>query len=178
MEYEELEKLWNKYDSKLDNLEKMNKKLIRDSLLKKPTRKLNWHKFNSIYGLIALPIILFVALYPNFTKENLDLKLIIGCILCLLVIAYISILNIKSFRILNTIRLEKDSILVSANKIVEFKKLINSRVKHAFVYYPIITLGVLLIAWDSFFFDTKTIVFLVVIFLITYGGKPILKNVY
>ena len=50
MEYEELKLMWEKYDNKLDYLEKLNKKLIRETLFKRPRRKLNWHRFQSIFG--------------------------------------------------------------------------------------------------------------------------------
>lgn len=168
MEYEELEQLWKKYDSKLDNLEKMNKKLIKETLLKKPTRKINWHKFNSLYGLIMMPIILIVALHPNFTRENLNWKLITGGILILSVVIYLGYINLKSYLILKKIELSKDSVVDSANRVIEFKKMFNTTWKHAFFYYPLIYLGVLLIAWNSFTFTSKSITFLVGLFIITY----------
>jgi integral membrane sensor domain MASE1 len=168
MEYEELENLWKEYDSKLDNLEKMNKKLIRETLLKKPTRRLNWHKFNSLYGLIMVPIIIVVAMHPNFTKENVDLKFITGCVLTVLVVLYVSYINLKSYLIIKNVNLSENSVIESATKIVEFKKMYNTRWKHAFFYYPIIYLGVLLIAWNNFTFDNKTITFLIGLFIITY----------
>lgn len=180
MEYEELEKLWRKYDEKLDNLGKINKKLIKETLLKKPTRKLNWHKFNSIYGLIIVPIVLVFALHPNFIQENLDWKLITGSILSLSVVIYVSSISIRSFKILKTIDLSNDSIINSTNKVIEFKKLFNRRWKHAFIYYPVLCVGVLLIAWNSFIFDTKTILSLIFIFIITYTiniyGPKIYRN--
>lgn len=168
MEYEELEQLWKKYDSKLDNLEKMNKKLIKETLLKKPTRKINWHKFNSLYGLIMMPIILIAALHPNFTRENLNWKLITGGILILSVVIYLGYINLKSYLILKKIELSKDSVVDSANRVIEFKKMFNTTWKHAFFYYPLIYLGVLLIAWNSFTFTSKSITFLVGLFIITY----------
>lgn len=168
MEYEELENLWKEYDSKLDNLEKMNKKLIRETLLKKPTRRLNWHKFNSLYGLIMVPIIIVVAMHPNFTKENVDLKFITGCVLTVLVVLYVSYINLKSYLIIKNVNLSENSVIESATKIVEFKKMYNTRWKHAFFYYPIIYLGVLLIAWNNFTFDNKMITFLIGLFIITY----------
>jgi hypothetical protein len=168
MEYEEIKTMWEKYDNKLNNLEKINKKLIRETLLKKPRRKLNWHKFQNIYGLIALPVIIIVALHPDFKRESLDLKFLIGCILTIGVIIYVSILNFKSYSILKRIDLDSDTVLESASKVADFKKSYNFRWKHAIVYYPLIYAGGLLITWKGFNSDTITIVFLIALFVITY----------
>lgn len=168
MEYEELENLWKKYDSKLDNLEKINKKLVKETLLRKPAKKLNWHKYYSLYGLIMLPIILVVAMHPNFNKENIGWKFITGCFLTILVLIYVSYINLKSYLIVKNIDLSKNSVIDSAARIVEFKKMYNTRWKHAFFYYPIVYFGVILITWNSFSFSNKTLAFLIGIFMITY----------
>lgn len=178
MEYEELEKLWENYNRKLEKLEKINKKLIKETLLKKPRRKLNWHKFNSLYGLIMLPIILIVAMHPNFTKTNVDWKLITGCLISSLVVIYLGLLNFKSFKILQKIDLSSDSILDSASRIIEFKKLFTTRWKHAFFYYPIMCVGVLLITWNNFIFDTKSISILIGLFIVTYVANILGPRTY
>lgn len=168
MEYEELEKLWKTYDSKLDKLEKINKKLLRETLIKKPNKKLNRFKFNSMYGFIIVPLVLVISMHPNFTKDNLDWKLISGSLLMLLVIIYLGIFNMKSFLLLKKINLGKDSIIDSLKRIIEFKKLHQSIWKYALIYYPVICLGGLLISWNHFTFTNKTILFLVVFFIVTY----------
>jgi len=168
MEYDELKSMWEKYDNKLDNLERLNKKLIRETLLKKPKRKLNWHKFQSIYGLIAVPVILIIAMHPNFKHYNISFIFLLGCILTFGCILYISLLNLKGYLILKQIDLDSDTVIESALKITKFKNLHNSRWKHAILYYPILFIGVILIAWHNFKFDSKTILFLSVLFIITY----------
>ena len=57
MEYAELEKLWKTYDSKLNRLERLNKRLIIESLAKKQQKKINWLQFRNYYGLIIVPIV-------------------------------------------------------------------------------------------------------------------------
>jgi hypothetical protein len=178
MEYEELKSLWEKYNSKLDNLEKLNKKLIMETLSRKSQRKINWHKFQSLYGLIAIPIIFVVALHPNFKQENPDWKFILGCILALLVIIYISFINIKSFSILKGINLSRNSVIESSRKIVEFKHLFSYRWKHACFYYPIIFAATILIAWNRFVFDTQTIISLTILFIVTYAINIISPRKY
>ena len=169
MEYAELEMLWKKYDSKLDNLEKLNKKLLKETLLKKPKRKLNWYKFQSLYGFIIIPVVTIIVLHPFFTKDNVGWKLITGCVSAFIVLVYLGYVQLKSFNILKRIDLSSDSIIDSASRVIEVKKFYNNRWKHAFIYYPVLYFSTLLIAWNSFTFDPKTITFLIVIFIVTYG---------
>lgn len=169
MEYDELKSMWDKYDNKLNNLERLNKKLIRETLLMKPRRKLNWQKFKSIYGLISAPVILILALHPNFKVENLDSKFYLGCILTIGGMVYLSLINLKKYLILKRIDLDSDTVLESASKVADFKISYNSSWKHSIAFYPILYAGVILIAWKSFNFDTKTIAFLITCFIITFA---------
>ena len=170
MEFEELKSMWAKYDSKLDNLEKMNKRIILETLLTKPRKKLKWIKFKSVYSLIVGPVIssLFIFVYAYFVLENIDLKFIIGSILVISVTAYYSYLQLKSYLILKQINVESDSVLESATKISNFKSMFNTRWKHAVIYYPIMSFGILLIMWETANFSTGAIVYLTAVFIITY----------
>jgi hypothetical protein len=168
MEYEELKALWEKYNNKLENLEKLNKKLIMETLAGKSQKKINWHKFQSIYALIAVPIILIIALYPNFKQENFNWIFILGCVMITITIFYISIINLKSYLILKSIDLSHNTIIESTRKIIEYKQLVSNRWKHAFFYYPIIFAGVILLGWNRFVFDFNTIFFLTIVFIVTY----------
>ena len=121
MEIEELKTIWQKYDSKLDNLEKLNKKLIMDTLSKKPQKKLNWMKYRSFFSLFLVPVILILLLHDNFRIENIDAKFIIGCLLILIFIVVVSYLKFKCFTALKGVDLSTDSIIESVRKVTEFK---------------------------------------------------------
>jgi len=168
MEYKELELLWKQYDEKLDNLEKINKKLLKETLLQKPQKKLNRLEFGSLYSSIALPIILIIALHPNFRVENLDWQFVLGCILSFAVVLYLCIANVSSYLALKKIDLSSDSVIQSLGKVTKLKKISNNFRKYVFLYYPAIFLGCILIGWHSFVFNTNTIVFLSVLFAVTY----------
>jgi len=167
MEIEELKTIWQKYDSKLDNLEKLNKKLIMETLTKKPQKKLNWMKYRSLSALISTPVILILALQDYWKIENIDSKFIIGCSLALLVIVYLCYVEFKSFRVLKNVDLSNDSIIESARKVSVFKRIFTNRLKYELMSYPILFAGILLIAWKSFIFDTHTILYLSAIFSVT-----------
>ena len=168
MEYKELEILWKQYDEKLNNLEKLNKKLLKTTLLQKPQKKLNWLKFHDLYTVIALPIILLVALHPNFKVENIDWIFILGCILISIVVLYLCIESLKRYLILKKIDLSSDSVIQSLNKITKLKKISNNFNKYVFLYWPVISLGVILMGWHSFVFTTHTILFLSTLFIVGY----------
>lgn len=168
MEYRELEMLWKQYDEKLDNLEAINKRLLKETLLTKPQKKMNRLEFSSLYGLIAIPIIILIALHPNFKTENIDWKFILGCLLTFIVVLYLCVENLRSYLILKNMDLNSDTIIQSFGKVIKLKKISNNFQKSVFLYYPVICLGITLIGWNNFVFNLNTILFLSILFVITY----------
>jgi hypothetical protein len=173
MEIEELKSIWQQYDSKLDNLERLNKKLIMETLSKKPQKKLNWMKYRSLYALISAPVIIIVALQDYWKVENIDLKFIIGCFLALLVLVYACYVEFKSFMILKDVDLSNDSIIESARKVSAFKSIFVNRQKYVIMTFPILFCGIILIGWKSFRFDTHTILYMsaLCVFALFWGIK-------
>jgi hypothetical protein len=169
MEYEELKSLWGQYDSKLDNLERLNKKLILESLSKKPQRKLNVLKFKSIQSIIIYPILLLIILYLNF---RVDLKFIIGSVLSISILAYLIYINLKTLSVLKAIDLGKDSIVESARKLNVVKHVYSSRYKNAQISMPVLYAGIVLIAWNSFNFNAITIGLIIGLFIALFIYNP------
>lgn len=165
MEIEELKTIWQQYDLKLNNLEKLNKKLVMETLSKKPQRNLNWMKYKSIYGVLMGPIVLIIVFYPYFKIENIDLKFVIGGVLTIAVVVYLAYFNFKSFWTLSGINIGEDPIIESARKVNDYKSIIISRHRYVWISYPILFAGVLLIGWKSFNFDTKTILLMAGLFV-------------
>nr|WP_321522777.1 hypothetical protein [uncultured Macellibacteroides sp.] len=168
MEIEELKLMWKQYDERLDKLEMLNKKVIQETLLKKSYKKINWQKFKSSYSLIATPIILLIALHPNFKMENINWIFITGCIMVISVLIYVSFISLKWYIMLKNIHLDADSIISSTKKVATFSKWFNVRWKYVFLYYPVIFLGAVLIGWNSFNFTPNMILFLIGIFAVTF----------
>lgn len=171
MEYDELESLWTKYNSKLDNLERLNKKLITETLIRKPQKKLNWFTYRYLYGLITAPIIIIIALHESFRIENVNLLFILGGILILAVLIYGGYIQYQCYRSLKSIDLQNDSIVNAAQKVNDFKKIVTNNQRSYLITMPVMCAGVLLLCWKGFNFNTNTIAFmiglLVVIFLYT-----------
>jgi len=178
MEIEELKTIWQQYDLKLNNLEELNKKLVMQTLSKKPKSRLNLMRFQIIFVLMLLPIVLIIVLSHYFKIENIDWKFIIGCILTLSVVIYLSYYNFKNFMALKKINIGVDTIIETAKKVNEYKETIKNRRKYGWIPLPLIFTGVLLIACNAFTFDFKTIlsmaglfVFALVLWIIKYKNK-------
>lgn len=162
MEYDELQLLWQQYDTKLNNLEKLNKKLMMETLKKKPNRKLKWLKFQNYYGMIAPPIIIAIALHPEFKKENIDFWFITGAILTLIASSIIFYSYYKGVKILRKIDLQNATILDSASKISSFKKEVIQNRKFVYIVFPLMFLGATFIVGN---FNRNSLIFTAVLFV-------------
>jgi hypothetical protein len=166
MELEELKTIWQNYDGKLDNLEKLNKKLIMDTLSKKPQKKLNWMKYRSLFGLISSPVIMILMLHDYFKIENINFKFITGCFLILFVIVYLCYVEFKSFMILRDVDLSNDSIIESARKVSIFKNIVVNKQKYTLLTFPLLSFGLTLIIWKSFISNSHTIIYMLSFFVL------------
>lgn len=166
MEIEELKTIWQQYDNRLDHLEKLNKKLIMETLSKKPQKKLNWMKYRSAYSMFIVPFALAMSLSPNFRVDNVDLKFLIGCVLTFASVVYLTWINLKNYNALNNINLGSDSIVDSVRKISDFRRLV-IRTKECILFVnPILLAGIMFIGWNTITFNAKTILFYAGLFLL------------
>ncbi len=163
MEIEELKSIWQQYDNRLDHLEKLNKKLILETLSKKPQKKLNWIKYRSFFSIFMLPVVLTLGLHDLFRIENIDLKFIIGFLLTLVFVVVLSYLNIKGFMLLQGVDLSNNSILESARKVTEFKRLFVRKRKFNLMAFPVFFVGVLLISWQALDFHSNILFILIIV---------------
>ena len=168
MEYKELEVLWKQYDEKLDSLEKINKKLLKETLLQRRQKKLKWLEYRSLYGVIITPIVLPVALHPLFKVENIDWIFILGCMISFIVVLYLFIMILKTYFILKKIDLYADSVIKSLNEIIKLKEIANTLQKSVYITYPVLFAGIMMMGWNSFVFSIKTIILLSIFLVFTY----------
>ena len=168
MEYKELELLWKRYDEKLDSLERINKKLLKDRLLEKPRKKINLLELENNYSLIALPIIIVIALYPYLTPNVMDWKFILGSALVLGVVIYLYTYFYRSHRILRKMDIDSDTAIQSLRKVSGLKSMSNNLRRSVFVYYPLLFAGIILMCWNSFDFTLNKILVLTIFFAVTY----------
>ena len=165
MELEELKTLWQNIDRKLDNLGKINKKMIFESVTKDRQKKLNRERYQYLFSVIVGPLgVTFILLVRS---TNFDWKILLGIILQGIYTSYSIFMIIKIIIALKSIDLNNDSILESVKKISFFKRISNTGLKFSFLLSPLAFSGVLLVFWDLFVFDYKTIAFLLVTFFVS-----------
>lgn len=167
MESDELKTLWKILDDKIDNLNKINKKMILNSFAKTQQMKFNRIYYSKVFGSLIGPlgVLFFVYMYIKF--YSFDWKTVIGIFSTFFFIVYQIVYSVKSMKILKSINLENDSLIESAKKIGTLRSIYYHFVKHSFWSVPLYFIGYLLVAWNSFVFDTKTI-FLLCILLIVF----------
>jgi hypothetical protein len=180
MEVEELDKMWQQYDLKLDNLERLNKRLILDTLSKKPKRNLNWLQVKIIYAIIVTPLV-FVFFFKEFIIiSDLDWQMIVGGLLSIAVLFTLMYFYIKGFLALVGIKVNENNILTSYQKVCKYKSIVNRRQKYLWVSYPILIVGFVLVGHRILTFDTKGLFFmigiLVFVFVIGYARFKYQQN--
>jgi len=167
MEYKELEILWKQYDERLDKLEEINRKLLNETLLQKPQKKLRRLELNIVLSLIA-PLFVFIFFRHNFKIENIEWNCILGWTLLLICILFLFIRNLIFYVIFKKINLSSDTVIQSLGKITKLKMASNNFQKHFFLCFPIIFLGLILIAWNNIDFNVSVIVVLCISFIAIY----------
>jgi len=178
MEYEELKSMWEKYDSKLDNLENLNKKLLIATLSKKPRHKSIFLKYKSIYSIIIYSIALIILIYSNFKLENIDWKFVMGCVFAISVVVYGIYINFKTFIAFNDLDLGNDSAIESARKTNKIKSVFKTRYRNSLITLPLLYSGIVLIAWNSIAFSTLTTIFIVGLFVLLFLYNLIGPNIH
>jgi len=161
MELEELNTLWQKIDRKLDNLGKINKKMIFESVTKDRQKKLNRERYQYLFGLIIGPLGVTFFSFP--WSGYFDWKILLGILFEGIYVTYSIFMSIRIIRALRSIDLNNDSILESVKKISYFKRISNAGLKFSYILSPLALSGALLVSWDHFVFDYKTIAFLLVV---------------
>ncbi|WP_346858589.1 hypothetical protein [uncultured Draconibacterium sp.] len=176
MEYAELEQLWKTYDSKLNHLERLNKRLMVETLSRKPQKRINWLQYKNYYGLIMAPIILIFALHPQIQAGSLDdAKFVAGIVLLLVLIGYNTWHFITMINKLKKVDLINDSVIKSADRLNDYKSRFIARFKSVYVSMPVTLAGVLLIAWEDLHFGQNLYILIIFLSLFTviWGNKQL-----
>ncbi|WP_423130146.1 hypothetical protein [Gaoshiqia sp. Z1-71] len=180
MEYEELVSLWGKFDDKLNRLEELNTIIIKEKLIKKPKRKLNFFKYKTIENMLIFPLVILLLISPNIIAMDYDWKFFLGGAFVLSILVYVVFINIKTYRAFSSLNIGIDSVIESAKKSNKIKQIFKARYKYARFNMPIIFAGVLLIKWDAINFNLSMMIFIstlfITLFIYNIFGPNIHKN--
>jgi len=168
MEYNEIEKLWNKYDEKLNTLTTINKLVLTKTIAQSSQKKINRFQFQNYYGIIILPVISILVFYPYLFPFHPNPKLISGILLLLTYIVYSSWHFINGIIQLKQIDVANDSVIDSVNKINRYNTTGINRHKAQLITGPMLFAAVVLIAWDGFTFNLTFFLLMTVLILLSY----------
>lgn len=143
MEISELKSLWAKYDLQLVEHTKVNKRILREMLIKRPLKTINWLKINGLYQLFAGIII--IALFFKTTKHrDPGVELYCGSFLLFALCFFSFFRSIKYFFMLKGVNMAGD--LVRAKKqLIDIQKYKLSTAKYNLLITPFSILSVFLV---------------------------------
>ena len=110
-----------------------------------------------------LPVVLTLGLHDLFRIENIDLKFIIGSLQTLVFVVVLSYLNFRGFMLLQGVDLSNNSIIESARKVTEFKRLFVRKRKFNLMAFPVFFVGVVLISWQALDFHSNVLFILIIV---------------
>lgn len=178
MEYEELVSLWEQFDNKLNRLEELNTAMIREMLIKKPKRKLNFFKFKTIQSMLLFPLAMLLFISPTIIAMEFDWKFLLGGVLVLSILAYVIYINSKTFKALRSINIGKDSVIESVQKSNRIKKIYKARYKYGQFNLPILFAGILLLKWNAIKWELPMIIFITALFIILLIFNVIISKIH
>jgi len=168
MEYSEIEKLWNKYDDKLNKLTTINKLVLTKTIAQSSQKKINRFQFQNYYGIIMVPVILIFVFYPIIFPFHPNPKLITGILLMLAFLVYSSWHFIYGIIQLKKVDVVKDSIMESVNKINRYNQTGINRIKAQIISGPMLFASIILIGWEGFTFNLPFFLLISVLILASF----------
>lgn len=167
MELAELQSLWTKQDETMKENVRLNREILRQLLLKKPEKRIQWIKIHSFFELLFPLIIL--PIFISDLKLRDDFTFYLGAMLfgslCLMSFWW----AIRYFRLVSKIDFS-NSIIILKKQVAELEKNRLKTKKIGFLLSPIMLVGMFMligIKIQTITFYTMTPLILIVIVFIT-----------
>lgn len=163
MELTDLQDMWNQHDKKLTENIHINKNILKNILLIKTEKKMNWMRAKAIIKLILPILLLTIGLIPrlNFRTEY---SFIIGAIMFGVVFLSGYFWNMKYFLKLSQIDL-RGSITVTRKEIIELEKYKFKTTKLGYILMPFAVLGIFMM-FEVPIFSKETILPILLILVV------------
>lgn len=155
MELAELQNIWSQYDNKINENTRLNKEILKNFIISKMEKKIDWIKIKAIFNLfLPIPIIIFIAL-PRI-KFSTEIDFLVGLTMFLSIFILTYYWAIKYYLLLEKIdfSLPVTSIKKYLMRLEKFKLKIT---KIGSILMPFALIGVFL-SGDIPFFDKNMIV--------------------
>ena len=170
MELIELQNIWQEYDKKISENTRINKEILRQILLEKPRKRLNWIKIKAGSWLFS-PVLFFFLIFILDVQFKISTRFFIGLGLFLPVIAITYFWDIKYFTLIRGIDFTMP-ILSIKKIIVELEKYKIKTTKIRYLLGPIAMTGFMLMIIQkiTFRFDFFSILPLLLIVLVFFAS--------
>ena len=160
-----MQTIWKEYDQKLDRLEKLNRKLVIETLSQKPQKRINRYMSQNLLGMLGTPVILLFVLSKYIDLNQLNNYVLTGIGLVLIAIVYLSYIYFKGYQALRMINLQSDPVMESVRKINDFKAILWGKMSYNYIVSFVLLGGILLIIWKEIRMDPFTLSFIVAYFV-------------
>jgi len=143
MEISELQSLWTKCDLQLAEHTKVNKRILREMLLKRPLKTINWLKIKGLYQLVA-GIVIIVLFFKMIKHRDPGVELYCGLVF-LFVLCFFSFFRvIKYFFMLKGVNMTGD-LVTAKQQLIDIQKYKLSTAKYNLIITPPSILAVFLV---------------------------------
>lgn len=148
MEVNDLKNIWNAFNQNIDRVEKINKQALKQMISRKSEIKLQIMKFQSILGILVIPLILIFVFIPVIINIEKTLFLVIGLVLISLVFIYGFIQALNLYKLLSLIRPAFEPVIKTQERILTLKRFVVQLRKNRNILVPIEMSAIVLIMWD------------------------------
>ncbi len=164
MELSELQKIWNTHSLKVAENTKINKRILKEMLIRKPSKTINWIKLKAIYQLIA-GVVILILFFKDVKLRDPGLGLYIGITLLALLLLFSFIRGLKSVMLLISINMA-NPILIVKGTLLKFQKYKLSTMRYNFFITPPSFLAVILLTPIQFY--QQQIILPILFFMLVY----------
>jgi hypothetical protein len=170
MELTELQNIWQEYDKKISENTRLNKEILRQLLLEKPQRRLNWIKIKAGLWIFSPALFVFLVMIPN-VQFSISTRFFIGLGLFLPVFIITYIWDIRYYVLIRGIDFSMP-ILSIKKAIAELEKNKIKTTKIRYLLMPLAMAGFILMIIHkiTFSFDFFSILPLLLIVLVFFSS--------
>ena len=149
MELIELQAMWQQYDKTLSENTKINKEVLKQILILKPEKRLNWEKLKASVNLILPIALILLLLIPNiYFRSSIDF--FIGSFMFGVVFTLIYYWSVRYYLLIRKIDFSNSVTLIKRN-IKQLEKYKIKLKKLGYILMPFGLIGIFLMGNFSFF---------------------------
>lgn len=153
MENEELTNAWSAFNQNMENIEKMNKQILKKMISRRLLFRMQILKFQGILHILIIPLVSVLVIIPLIMNSEMTPYVLIGTILIVGVLIFGFIQGIIYYKLLNGIKPAFDPVIKTQQRILTLKKFMLKLQKNRNILYPVVAGAFILILWDKMHYE-------------------------